>query len=362
MAAGHVLAHRRGRDLVVADRAHHPAPGRFQRQLRAEQDHRQHQPEEPGIKQLHQHGGPGHRVDPPVRHPLYEGRIGLQIDLIGHRPGPRDPGHVQHAPVQPFLVAQHRDDDLADAQRGNREVIRAQPERGLGHAPGRQRRQRRTQRPRQQHRQPEPAQIALRGRVDRLDRGHGRVEHGAVKEEARDQHRDHCRGLGLSAQAPVQPDGRRQRHREDRKRDQHAPSARGKGALGRLHGDQHRREPAKRDEAHHARVEQPRIAPLHVEPERDHRRDQPHVQDHQRAVPARGEPLQNDQRRHRRKQQRRAHPAARSGIGLTGAHTDFPLNSPVGRNSSTTIRIAKLTANLYSVDSSCKSPSLSKPT
>ncbi|MPL73682.1 hypothetical protein SDC9_19488 [bioreactor metagenome] len=352
VAAGDVLAHGLGRDLVVADGAHHPAPGRIERQLQRPDQHQQHRGEKRAIKQLDGDRRGGDRIETEGRDALEKARIGLQVDLVGHGPGARNAGHVQHAAVEPFLVLQHRDDDLADAEGGDGEVIRTQAERGLADHPGGAGGKQRPHRPGQQRRQAEPAQIARGRRVDRLDRGDGRVEDGAVEEETRDQHGEDREPLH-PLQMPVQPDRGGDRDQRDREGEQDAPAARRKGAGRRFHRHQHRAQPAKCDEADHTGVEEPGIAPLHVHAEREDGRDQPHVDNPQRAVPAGGEGLDEEQRRHRGKEQRCAQLAAPGGARLTGAHTDFPLKSPVGLNSSTMIRIVKLTANLYSVDKSC---------
>src|SRR5690606_27054021 len=100
-------------------------------------------------------------------------------------------------------------------------------------------------------------------------------------------------------------------------------------------GDQNGRETAERDEAHDADVEEPRVAPLHVHAEREDGRDQAHVDDAERGVPARGQTLADDERGNEGEEKQ----AAR-------VHTAFPLKRPVGLKSRTTIRIPKETANL----------------
>ena len=54
VAAGDVLAHRLGRRLVVADGAHHAAPGRIERAHAQRQKDQQHDGKEPGIGDLHE--------------------------------------------------------------------------------------------------------------------------------------------------------------------------------------------------------------------------------------------------------------------------------------------------------------------
>ena len=94
---------------------------------------------------------------------------------------------------------------------------------------------------------------------------------------------------------------------------------------------------AERREAHDAGVEEAGVAPLDVDPERHHRRDQAEVEDAERDDPALGEADREDQRRHDGVEQ-----DAAGG----GAHITFPRKIPVGRISSTTTRMMKETANL----------------
>jgi hypothetical protein len=90
-------------------------------------------------------------------------------------------------------------------------------------------------------------------------------------------------------------------------------------------------------------LEKPGKAPLQVHAQGHDGRDQRHVQNAQRGVPGAGkdpgigQAFQQEQGRDEGEEQRGTH---RLG------HTDCPLNRPVGLNSSTTTRIAKLTANL----------------
>jgi len=122
-------------------------------------------------------------------------------------------------------------------------------------------------------------------------------------------------------------------HEPQRQRRDAAPAARGPGLGHRRDRGQHHREPAQGDKAHDTDVEEPREPPLQVDPKRHDRAHQPHVQDDQRRVPALQHTGRDDERRDEREETERP-------------HTDFPLKRPVGRNSSTMIRITKLTANL----------------
>ena len=285
----------------------------------------------------------------------------MQVDLVGDGPGAGDAVDVQHAPREPFLVLEGGHDDLSDAEGGDRQIVRAQAERRLADDPGGAGGEERAYRPGQKHRQAEPAKIALGGGVDRLDHRDGRVEDRAIKEEAQDQDQRDRQQPCRARQPRIGPDRGQDRCGCDHDGQQEAGAAAREGARRRRHRHEHRRQPAKRHEAHDPDVEEARIAPLDIHAKRKNRRDQPHVEDAERGVPAAGQGLEADQRGHGGKQERRAEAAARGGIGLTNAHTAFPLNRPVGLNSSTMIRIAKLTANLYSVDRSCISPSGSSP-
>ena len=116
----------------------------------------------------------GHHVD--------EERVPLQVHLMGRRPG--EPGQVLDAARQPVLVLEHGDDDLGNAERGDGEIVRAQPERdpaddegcGGGEQPARE--------PGEDDGQAEAAEIAGPGGLHRLDGVHRRVEEGPRAEEA----------------------------------------------------------------------------------------------------------------------------------------------------------------------------------
>ena len=319
VAAGHVLAHRLGRDLVVADGAHHAAPGRFQRQLGQQDQQQQHRQEQPGIAQLdpdprqlvHRHA--------PVMGAFDEGGVLLQVDLI--RDGAGDAGDVLDAAGQPFLVLQDGDDDLADAQRGDGEIVGPQAKGHLAHAPGGGGGEQRPHRPGQQHRQAKPAEVAVLGGLVGLDRHDGGVEQPAIDEEARDHHRQQPRHP--PALRRLVPDDRGEAHaaQTDQQRRHDAQPARIPRALDRRDRDQHRGQTAERQKAHDARVEQARIAPLHVHPKRHDGRDQPHVEDPERGVPRAREQrvarraFQHEQH-HQHREQDRAAPGAGS-FGLT---------------------------------------------
>src|SRR5690606_11275826 len=92
----------------------------------------------------------------------------------------------------------------------------------------------------------------------------------------------------------------------------------------------------------------PGVAPLDVDAERHDRGDQAEIDDAERDRPALRVSDANERRRHDRKKDRAAGRCA---------HITFPLRTPVGRTSSTTTRITKETANLYSVPRSCTSVS-----
>ena len=332
----HILAHRLGGDLVVADRPHHPPPGRAQRHLRKPQDDKQHDGEKRAIGELDIKRRGRDRIEAKSHRALDKGRIGLQVHLVGHRA--RHAGHVLDPAREPVLVLHHRDHDLGDAERRDGQIIRPEPQSRLADHPGRPRREQPAHRPADQHRKPETAEIAGRGRAHRLDRRHRRVKDRAVEEKAREKHPRHGqRARPPRAHPPPEQDRRHHRRRPGDKAEQNPHPARGPGLGHRRHRDQHCGEPAERDKAHDAHVEQPREPPLQVHAQRHDRRDQPHVDDRERKVPPLHEPRRHDQRGHRREQK----PVA---LGL--AHTDCPLKIPVGRNSSTMIRIAKLTANL----------------
>ena len=345
MAAGDVLAHRGGRDLVVADRAHHPAPRRFQRLLRQPDQCAKHDHEEQEESQLHRDRRSELRIHAPALRLGDEFRAVLQVDLIGNRPGARDAVDVEHAAVKPLLVLEHRHEDLGNPERRDGEIVRAQTQGRLAHEPGRPSGQDCAHGPGDQRRQAEPAEVALRRGVDRLDRFDRRVEGPAISEESRDQHGRHREPA--QAARYVAPDPDRRQHRDDGdeegKHDAKAPRLERTGR--RRHRDQHGRETAKREEPHRARVEQPRIAPLHVHPKRHDRAQKAHVQNAERRVPARGEALEQDQHGHDGEEERRAHRARFTGLSC-GAHTIFPLKRPVGLKISTRIRIVKLTAYL----------------
>ena len=332
----HVLAHRLGRDLVVADRAHHPTPRGVQRALRHPHQDRQHDQEQGGIEQLHHDRGRGDRVGPDRHHPVDEGRGLLQVDLVGHRAGQAD--HVLHAARQPVLVLEHGNDDLGDPERRDGEVVRAQAKRGLANDPGRARGKDAAHRPAQNDGQAKPPEVAGRGRIDGLDRAAGRVEDHPVKHEATEKNHedDQCPKSALRQFRPGQ-DGCHDGRRTADQPQQEADPAGGPGLAHRRHRGQHRGKAAERDEAHDPDVEEARVAPLHVHAERHDRADQSHVDDRQRDVPRLEEAGQDDEQ-------------TDEGEEADGPeierHTDFPRKRPVGRKRSTITRIMKLTANL----------------
>ena len=186
MAAGDVLAHGGSCDLVVADRAHHPAPGRFQRELGEEEQPDQNHGEEGRPEQFDRNRRGRHRIEPHARRARHEIGVGLQVDLIGDGPGARDAVHVQNAAGEPFLIAQDGDDDLADTEGGDGEIVRAQAKRGLANHPGRTCRQNSAHRPGEECRQADTAEVALRRGVDLFDHRDGRIEDPAIEEETGD--------------------------------------------------------------------------------------------------------------------------------------------------------------------------------
>lgn len=191
-------------------------------------------------------------------------------------------------------------------------------------------------RPGDQDRQAKTAEIARKRRVNRLDRLHRRIKRGAEQEEAADQQRQHDQRTHPPANLALPDLHRRDQDRGPQRQRAQEPQPAGVPAFGhRRHRHQHSREAAERHEAHDADVEQSGKAPLQVHAERHDRRDQPHVQDRQRQVPALHEAGEDDQQ---------CHPGIEKIA--TRSHTDCPLKRPVGLNSSTMIRIAKLTANL----------------
>ncbi len=176
------------------------------------------------------------------------------------------------------------------------------------------------------------------GGLEAFDDIDGRVEDRAEEEEARDQHGEHGGGLDLAAKPLVEQDRQPDHRRADEKREEDAEGA--VPGPDRQHGrggDQDRRQPAKRHEADDADVEEAGIAPLHVHAEREDGRDQPHVEDAERGVPARRQALADDEG---------GHEGEKKDVAHVHAHTDFPLKRPVGLKSRTMIRIAKETANL----------------
>ena len=112
---------------------------------------------------------------------LDPGRV-LEHALVGERT--RQAGDVLDAAGQPVLVLEDREDDLGDAEGGDGEVVGAQAERELADEVGGPRGEEAADRPGDQHRQAEAAEVAGGGRVDRLDRLGGGVEEDAHQEVA----------------------------------------------------------------------------------------------------------------------------------------------------------------------------------
>ena len=192
--------------------------------------------------------------------------------------------------AQPVLVLHHRDDDLGDPKRRDGEVVRAQAKRRLADDPGRTRGQ-------QRRRPARPSGPAGRGRRD------CRCAAGLIASTAIDRRRRKWRGRGRSP--PISNDQHRQpAHRvpwpcgptamiaatmvpmpTPAPATRAAPPAAQASPTGGME-TMTAPSPPKRHEAHDADVEQARIAPLHVHAQRHDRRDQAHVDDAKRHVPA----------------------------------------------------------------------------
>ena len=330
----HVLAHRRGCRLVVADRAHHPAPGRLQRHLGGPDERKEHHREERRVEKLHHHRRGRHRIGAEARRPFDEAGARLKVDLVGHGPGDAD--DVLDAPRQPVLVLHHGDDDLADPERRDRQVVGAEAERGLADEPRRAGGEKRAHRPGEKHRQTDSPDVGMGRGLEGLHHLDGGVEDRAEQEESGGKDNEDRRRARSAGEPPVGEDGKDDHARPDEQREEKPEGAVRRPDLGNGRGgDENGRKPAKGHEAHDADVEQACIAPLHVHAEREDGRDQPHVEDAERGVPASRHPLADDQGGHEAEQQE-----------VAQVHTAFPLKRPVGLKSRTTTRIAKETANL----------------
>ena len=110
------------------------------------------------------------------------------------------------------------------------------------------------------------------------------------------------------------------------------PSCGNRGLRG-----QHAGQPAERGKAHDPDIEEAGIAPLDIHAQGHDGGDQAEIEHHQADRPGLTEPNEQKQRRHDGEGTNTAH-------GL--AHSTLPRKIPVGRNSSTTTRMRKETANL----------------
>ena len=147
--------------------------------------------------------------------------------------------------------------------------------------------------------------------------------------------------------------GGHDQHRADDRRDQRlAEQHRSVGIpellVDRI-GDEGDGGAAHHQEAHDAEIEQPAIAPLDVEAERDQRVGGSFDQHAGGVGGAERHPHRNDQHHQRRIEPERA--------GHRRVHVEAPLKMPVGRASSTMTRMTKATVSLYSVGTSA-SPEL----
>src|SRR6056297_2322256 len=83
MPPRHILAHGLSRGLVVADRAHHPPPGRGEGRLRQPQEQEQHGEKDEAVEHIDPQRRGEHRVDTEARRAFDEGRVLLKVDLVG---------------------------------------------------------------------------------------------------------------------------------------------------------------------------------------------------------------------------------------------------------------------------------------
>lgn len=187
MPVGHVLAHRARGGFVVADRAHHSAPGTPEGELRQDEDDHENDRKEHRIAELDPERRRGCRVEPDAARALDETGIRLQVDLVGDRT--RQAVDVLDAAGHPILVLQDRDDDLCDAERCDGEVVGPKAKRRLADDPGRARSQKPADGPGQKDRQTQPAKISRCRGIDRLHRFHAGIEDGPEGEEPDEEHR-----------------------------------------------------------------------------------------------------------------------------------------------------------------------------
>ena len=336
MPPGHIFAHRGGRHFIVADRAHHPAPGAVQRTLERKDDHGKHKAEHSGIKELDPDGRRGDRVKAPATYRIKIHGVLLQIDFVGNGPRAGQVDDVFHPAGQPILILHDRYGDLGDAKGGDGKVIRPQAKGGLADTPGGSGCQQAPDGPSHQRGQAKPADVAGELGVDRLGRGDAGVKDRAEQKETADHdRRDADRAQPPFGKPAPGEDGGHHRQRAKHERQKDAKPAR-LPILGIGSGrDQHDRKTAKRGKAHGPDRKQARIAPLHVHPKGGDGAQKCGVQDRQGQVPA----LQ------KAGAQIQARDQCKEGQ-IAGVHRDFPLKRPVGMNKRTMIRIVKLTANL----------------
>ena len=127
----------------------------------------------------------------------------------------------------------------------------------------------------------------------------------------------------------------RQARRRDRRQQIHA--ARGHGRGHRRLRDQYPRQPSQSCEGHRPDVEQAGVAPLNIDAERHHRRDQAEVEHRQAHRPG----LADADGQKRCGDDREADDGA-----YRPAHNIRPRNRPVGFHRRTTTRMTNETANL----------------
>ena len=151
-AAVDVLAHGGGGKLIVADGAHHAAPGRMPGALEQHVGDDDQDGDDAEIGRARQH----------------------EAEFVGrrHRPGQRRDG--ERALGQPVGVLQEGLDDLGDAERCDRHVVGAQAERDAPHRPAERTGSGAARRPGEPDRQAEAAdepRLALDQRRRRVERG-----------------------------------------------------------------------------------------------------------------------------------------------------------------------------------------------
>ena len=290
MPAGDILAHRAGGGFIITNGAHHPPPGRAQRCFTKPENDQQNKGKQNGVADLDDKRGRINDTQTKAGGKVLKLGGFVEINLIGNRA--RETGNILYASGQPILKFQEIDDDLGNAKRGNRQIIRAQAKRNPAHNPGDRGGKDAANGPAEDDRHASPTQKPGTCRINRLDGADGGINdhpHDGIADK-NGQARQPIAGPPAHPGTPMRaPPDRKTGKDRCKASDQTPDNANTAGRprrRGRRLGNQNAGQTAKRGKTHDADIEQPGITPLNVQSQGHDRRDQTHIQQREGDVPA----------------------------------------------------------------------------